>query len=292
MAGPLEHYEQLTAYLDGELSGAERAEVERLLERDAEARALLEELRETARLIGSVPKEFAGMGFNEAVRARLERSSLLDEGPARRMSWWKPMALAASLVIVCTVGYFGMEKLQQERERQVFALADKEEPGRPVVKSVVGETALAFRDARGQAVMQEQVAIAGRRDGSKDRSELGMMKAAPASSSADAAARRGVEAPRAAPAFGVEAGDDLATKEIQAESATMSKRDGGGFFAFDPKTGSVEFKGQLPNWLPASKPAAMEPTSRLTSRPVTSRPTTQPTSQPSTSQPASEKPRE
>ncbi len=292
MAGPLEHYEQLTAYLDGELSEAERAEVERLLERDAEARALLEELRETARLIGTVPKEFAGMGFNEAVRVRLERSSLPDEVPSRRMSWWKPVALAASLVIVCTIGYFSMEKLQKERERQVFALADKAEPGRPVVKSPVGETALASRDSRGHAVMQEQMATAGRRDESKDRSELGMMKAVPASPSADIAARRGAEVPKAAPAFGMEADEDLRFKEFQSESVTMSKRVGGGFFAFDPKTGAVEFKGQLPNWLPASKPAAAEPTSQLTSRPVTSRPTTQPTSQPATSQPASEKPRE
>lgn len=268
MAGPLEHYEQLTAYLDGELSGAERAEVERLLERDAEARALLEELRETARLIGTVPKEFAGMGFNEAVRARLERSSLLDEVTSRRMNWWKPMALAASLVIVCTIGYFGMEKLQKERERQVFALADKEEPGRPVVKSLPSETALAFHDAGGKAVTQEQVATAGRRDESKDRSEFGMMKAAPASPSADMASRRGGEAPRAAPAFGVEKTDGEDDRQVEYDHADAR--------ATRPASAALPVKAAR-SMASASRPVTSQPSSR----PVT---TTSPSTQPTSSQ--------
>lgn len=274
MAGPLDHYEQLTAYLDGELSGAERAEVERLLERDAEARALLEELRETARLIGTVPKEFAGMGFNEAVRARLERSSLLDEGPTRRMGWWKPVALAASLMIVCTIGYFGMEHLQKERERQVFALADKEERGRPVVKSLPSETALAFRDTRGQAVMQEQVATAVRRDESKDRSELGMMKQA-APGSGGAVVWSAAESPKAAPAFGMDKADDIA--EMKAEHYE----------------GDAQAAPSASAALPMKAARTLAPAPRpLTSKPSSQPATSQPTSQPATSRPASEKPRE
>ncbi|MBI5762335.1 MAG: zf-HC2 domain-containing protein [Planctomycetes bacterium] len=274
MAGRLEHYEQLTAYLDGELTEAERAEVEQLLARDAEARELLEELRETARLIGSVPKEFAGMGFNEAVRARLERSSLLDEGPTRRMSGWKPVALAASLVIVCTIGYFGMEQLQKERERQVFALADKEERGRPVLKSPTDDTALAFRDSRGQAVMQEQVATGARRDAKDGRAELGMKKQA-APVSGGTLVGSSAESPKAAPAFGIEKAD---------ENAVMKD-------AFDDDSASAARPTSAAQPMKAAH--SLAPAPRLvTSKPSSQPASSQPTSQPATSQPATEKPRE
>lgn len=128
VSGSLKQYEQISAYLDGELSEKERAEVERLLERDAEARRILAELRQTARLLGSLPKERLSAGAAEALNARMERESLFGDGTTRSTggAWWKTLALAACIVVACLVGYRGMVNLQEYRERRVFQVADAE----------------------------------------------------------------------------------------------------------------------------------------------------------------------
>lgn len=128
VSGSLGQYEQISAYLDGELTEKERAEVERLLERDAEARRILAELRQTARLLGSLPKERLSAGAAEALNARMERESLLGDGATRSTggAWWKTPALAACIVVACLVGYRGMVNLQEYRERRVFQVADAE----------------------------------------------------------------------------------------------------------------------------------------------------------------------
>ncbi len=51
-----EQLEQLSAYLDGELGEAERRDIEALVGRDPEARNLLEGLRQTSELLGSLPR--------------------------------------------------------------------------------------------------------------------------------------------------------------------------------------------------------------------------------------------
>ncbi|MEK6644612.1 MAG: zf-HC2 domain-containing protein [Planctomycetota bacterium] len=271
MAGRLEQYEQLTAYLDGELSEAERAEVERLLESDAEARALLEELRETARLIGTVPREFAGKGFNEAVRARLERESLLSEESARPMRWWKPMALAASLMVVSTVVYFGMARLQQERERRVFALVDAES-ARPM--SASKSPAVAQQEmvgARGQAVMKDAVATAGRSEAA-GQSEGRMKRSAGEAAIAANAAPGKADAPAAAPVFGVAESDGISAAHHAVDTANVP----------------VERSLDTRLLMKAARPMASR---SATSQPTTQPATSQPASQPTTSQATGEKPR-
>jgi len=130
VAGRPETFEQLTAYLDGELSDAERAAVEQWLAVDADARRMLEELRRTARLVGSLPRERTPAGMSDALRARLERASLLGEAagalPRSRTSWLRPVALAASIMLVCTVGFLGMTQLQKFREERLFGTASEQ----------------------------------------------------------------------------------------------------------------------------------------------------------------------
>ncbi len=105
MAAPLNERDQiqLNAYLDGELSDAERAALERRMAQDAALRAEFESLRATVALLGM------------AERIRVPRSFTLDPAvygkPARggRFQWLIPARAAAlaslgALVVVALVG--------------------------------------------------------------------------------------------------------------------------------------------------------------------------------------------
>jgi negative regulator of sigma E activity len=71
--------ELLSAYLDGELSPAEQAQVESHLAGDPEARQLLDELRILASDVRSLPRHKAGEGFSErVVRAALAAQPASD----------------------------------------------------------------------------------------------------------------------------------------------------------------------------------------------------------------------
>lgn len=115
-----EHLEQLTAYLDGELSPDERAAVERLLAEDAGVRRLLEELRWTSEIVGSLPRQTAPANIAEGVLARLERQALLGEEPMPRRVWRvraiQGLALAASIALIVTAGWYVLPQLG-EREK-------------------------------------------------------------------------------------------------------------------------------------------------------------------------------
>lgn len=112
-----EQFEQLTAYLDGELTETERAEVETLLERDPAARRLLNELRQTAALVAGLPRASAPADFSQSVVARLERDALLSDATVSGRGWtlgnWS--ALAASIVLVAAAGWYALPHVNQLR---------------------------------------------------------------------------------------------------------------------------------------------------------------------------------
>lgn len=116
--------ELLSAYLDGELTAAERAEVERRLAEDPTARQALEELRGVSETLRGLPVRPAEAGFAAGVMQRVEaaggqRDSSQSAGPvdAERTtereslvrlpfgrsprSWiWAGLAVAAALVVM------------------------------------------------------------------------------------------------------------------------------------------------------------------------------------------------
>lgn len=114
--------EQLSAYLDGELSQEERDAVEALLASDADARALLAELRDASGAVRALPRDRAPASILEQINARLERSELL--GPAerkvtlarhKRRPIRSTLAMAASLLFVVSGGlwvYFRVAESQ------------------------------------------------------------------------------------------------------------------------------------------------------------------------------------
>jgi hypothetical protein len=76
--------ELLSAYVDGELTADDRAQIERLLAASPEARRLVEELRAVRSTLGALPALKIGEDISEQVVRRAERQVLSEPGAARR----------------------------------------------------------------------------------------------------------------------------------------------------------------------------------------------------------------
>jgi hypothetical protein len=106
--------ELLSAYVDGELTAAERARVEERLRSDPLAATLVEELRSLSSEIQRLPREPLGLDLRASVLAEIDqaRTDLAAHGPAtlpeppidrwagvRRGLVWSALAIAATIVI-------------------------------------------------------------------------------------------------------------------------------------------------------------------------------------------------
>jgi hypothetical protein len=110
--------EMLSAYVDGELTGPERAEVEAWLTTDAAARHLLDELRAVRDLVGALPHQHLTEDLSASVLELAERRMLSEPAPAvestpapffwsgsarrflgRRALTWAALAVGLALVI-------------------------------------------------------------------------------------------------------------------------------------------------------------------------------------------------
>jgi hypothetical protein len=112
--------ELFSAYLDGELTAAEQAEMERLLATDPAARRLLDELKALSQTLQSLPQEKLGEDLSQRVLQAAERRMLTEGGPgddelapmpldrsifrsiiSRRTLVW--LSLTAAIAIVITI---------------------------------------------------------------------------------------------------------------------------------------------------------------------------------------------
>ncbi len=101
--------EKLSAYLDGELPQEQQTEIEELLKSDAEARSMLSDLRKSARVTGSLPRESAPPEILESILNRIERSELLglaDDQVKLARHRGRPLrsALAVAAMVVIAIG--------------------------------------------------------------------------------------------------------------------------------------------------------------------------------------------
>lgn len=100
---------QLCAYIDGELSDAERAEFERHLATNPQHKALIAELRRHSGLLQDLPRASAPLELNEALCGQLERSALLnpsqeeDSGSSLSINRW-PQITAVAAVLMLAIG--------------------------------------------------------------------------------------------------------------------------------------------------------------------------------------------
>lgn len=106
--------DRLSEYLDDELSGDERALLEDALERDAELRGVLEELREVRDAAAVLPPQSPAADLWPGIESRItgaERPAVVDLAQAReerrRFSFTAPQ-LAAAAVAALALGSAGM----------------------------------------------------------------------------------------------------------------------------------------------------------------------------------------
>jgi anti-sigma factor RsiW len=115
MIGPdLEQFaEDLSAYLDDELSPEERQAVEEKLRANAQARKLLEDLQTTSKIVNALPRHAAPASVVDDLNTQLERSELLagfDEAETtvvtERPGWFPKLSMAAMIGIVAVGGWW------------------------------------------------------------------------------------------------------------------------------------------------------------------------------------------
>lgn len=127
--------EMLSAYLDGELTGEQAGAVEQLIAEDAEARALLIELREAVDGVRQLPRAVAPSSILNEIQERVERQELLgppDQPVTLSRHQRRPLrsilATAAALVITVGGGLWAINWLGKDRgERQVATMRENDE---------------------------------------------------------------------------------------------------------------------------------------------------------------------
>lgn len=119
--------EQLSAYLDGELSEAEAAAVARAVEADSQLARELDRLRAVKELVAALPRQSAPAELASRVLARAEREGRF----AARAPWGVRLArLAAAALVLIAVG-LGVT--------MVCYLAGPPRPGQPDIAAVTDE---------------------------------------------------------------------------------------------------------------------------------------------------------
>jgi anti-sigma factor RsiW len=138
--------EQLSAYLDGELSEADAAAVARALQADPQLAGDLSRLRAVRQLVASLPRESAPAGLASRVLGQAR--------PAGRVPWTARLArLAAAAVVLVAVG-LGITMVcylskAPRGDQDELALTDAPEP-----PAVAAAAVLAAADAEDMPVVQ------------------------------------------------------------------------------------------------------------------------------------------
>ena len=135
--------EQLSAYLDGELSPAEAQKVEQAIEADPALGEELAELRRLRDLLGQLPTVHAPAELAETILQQAERDSLIVEPPSSespsRFRWVRYLAIAAVLVLAACIGVVIVSELWSKAARRPpITLAHRGE--KPTLASEAAET--------------------------------------------------------------------------------------------------------------------------------------------------------
>jgi hypothetical protein len=142
---------QICAYVDGDLSGEELAEIERHLASNPQHRALIRELMAHKAMLQELPRARVPGDLNEGLTGQLERHSLLGEEsdqPAQRSGLrihrWPQLASVAAVILLATglglVVYYVLPPGRQDAAK--LAIKDKS-----AEKSAIAMS----RDPRGSA---------------------------------------------------------------------------------------------------------------------------------------------
>ena len=131
-----EQFEQLSAYLDGELRAEEALELEAAIQADPGLQAELESLRRTRELLRQLPQETVPDHFAHAVMARAEKHHHLGKANPAGMyrSWrWIQLATAAVVLIAAGLGLVVISHMSSTQDTEsIVAVAPPPEPLAPV----------------------------------------------------------------------------------------------------------------------------------------------------------------
>jgi len=138
--------QQLSAFLDGELTDEQVAELQRMLAASPDAKQLLAELEKTVAAVRGLPREPSPGDLYESITAQLERSALLEGdvaegspvGAAGRWGWLVRLTVSAAVVLLAVgVGYLavvrganGPPKVDKYRGEKQLAMVEREKSGR------------------------------------------------------------------------------------------------------------------------------------------------------------------
>lgn len=138
---------QLCAYIEGELSDDQRAQIERHLDANPRHRALIADLMRHRMDLASLPRAKAPAELNEALCGQLERSALLDpaadddtEVVLRINRWPQYAAVAAVILLAVGLGIVVYSVLPGPGGRPSIAINDA------ALKNADPERALAYKD--------------------------------------------------------------------------------------------------------------------------------------------------
>ncbi len=102
---------KLCAYIEGELSPADRAQLEQFLATDPQTRALVDELMQMRQTLRTLPRESAPLDLGDSLTAHVERAALFaDESapdashPRRSYRWPQRLAVAAIVLLATGLG--------------------------------------------------------------------------------------------------------------------------------------------------------------------------------------------
>lgn len=136
--------QQLSAFLDGELSDEQVAELQRMLAASPDAKQLLAELEKTVAAVRGLPRQPSPDDLYESITAQLERSALLEPGgagegvpvgAASRWGWLVRLTAAAAVVLLAVgVGYMtvlrepkGPAKVDKYRGEKQLAMVEPDD---------------------------------------------------------------------------------------------------------------------------------------------------------------------
>ena len=117
---------ELSAYLDGELSPADRQRVAEAIEGDSRLREVLRDLRRTRNLLQALPRESIPEDLAGLVKARMLSGAAVPGRPVWRRWWVGITASAACLAFVVAVGWHVLESADQTATIRVAQRADGE----------------------------------------------------------------------------------------------------------------------------------------------------------------------
>ena len=111
-----EHSNDLSAYLDGELSPSRAKHIEGALQYDKDLAGELARLKATRDLLRQMPVSEAPKDFVRHVVARSERHRLLERSARRNYSSFRWISIAAAAVVLMAVGLSALLMIQIEKD--------------------------------------------------------------------------------------------------------------------------------------------------------------------------------